>query len=115
MRPQITGEYDHRGGTDAEITFRNGGPEGYRDVEVTIDRSRTYESVLTAFAGHGQTVVFEEFPRDERRAVRVEKRPDVPGTAYLLCRCRTSAGEVLRTTVVCEISIPEVRDVFSFL
>ena len=76
MRPQITCEYEHRAGVDPEITFRNGGPDGYLDVEVTIDRSRTYESVLTAFAGH---------------------------------------GEVLTTTVVCEISIPDVRDVFSFL
>lgn len=115
MQPQITAEYDHRGGVDPEITFRNGGPDGCREVEVTIDRSRTYESVLTGFAGHGQTVVFEEFSRNGRRAVRVEKRLDVPGTAYLLCRCRTSDGEVLTTTVVCEISIPEVRDVFSFL
>jgi hypothetical protein len=71
-QPQLTAEYDHRGG-DPEITFRNGGPDGYADVVVTIDRSRTYESVLTAFAGRGATVVFEEFPRDARRAVRVEK------------------------------------------
>jgi hypothetical protein len=115
MQPQISAEYQHRGGTDPEITFRNAGPGAYLNVEVTIDRARTYESVLTAFAGQGQTVVFEEFPRDARRAVRVEKRLDAPGTAYLLCRCRTHDGEVLTTTVVCEISIPDVRDVFSFL
>jgi hypothetical protein len=114
VEPQITAEYDHRGGVP-EITFRNGGPDGHRDVVVTIDRSRTYESVLTAFTGHGQAVRFDEFPRDARRAVRVEKRLDAPGTAYLDCRCRTHDGGEVTTTVVCEISIPDVRDVFSFL
>jgi hypothetical protein len=116
MQPQISAEYDNtaaariRDHVSATLV-----PDAYLNVEVTIDRARTYESVLTAFAGQGQTVVFEEFPRDARRAVRVEKRLDAPGTAYSLCRCRTHDGEVLTTTVVCEISIPDVRDVFSFL
>jgi hypothetical protein len=72
MQPQISAEYDNSAGADPEITFRNVGPADLAEVAVTTDRSRTYETVLTAFAGHGQTVV-------------------------------------------CEISIPEVRDVFSFL
>jgi hypothetical protein len=115
VEPQITAEYDHRGGVDPEITFRNGGPVDYLDVTVTIDRVRTYPDVLTAFSGHGPAVVFAEFPRDARRWVRVEKNLGVPGTAYLDCRCRTRDGAELTTAVVCEISIPGVRDVFSFL
>lgn len=112
---QITAEYSHRAGRDPEITFRNGGPADYVDVAVTIDRARTYEDVLTAFIGHGQTVVFEDFPRDARRWVRVEKWLDAPGTAYLRCECHTRDGAEVITTVVCEISIPDVRDIYSFL
>jgi hypothetical protein len=56
-----------------------------------------------------------DFPRNARHSVRVEKRLEAPGTAYLLWRCRTRDGDVVTTTVVWEISIPEVRDVFSFL
>jgi hypothetical protein len=115
VEPQLTAEYSHRAGGEPEITFRNGGPADYRDVTFTIDRARTYVDVLTAFAGHGQTVAFAEFPRDARRWVRVEKRLDAPGTAYLVCRCHTRDGAELTTTVVCEISIPDVRDTFSFL